>query len=97
MVKHQLNEYCQQLNVNGFYIGFKMISNSFNCGSAEQIREIKYVVNQKYANVCHDPIVVVNPHSVATVLYKVDANMFNAYPVDSVKNFKKFFYPLRFG
>ena len=96
MVKQALDEVCQQLNNNGFYVGFK-IRDSFNSCSAEQIHEIQYVVNQKYASICHDPIAIVNPNSIATVLYKVDANVFNAYPIDSVKSFEKFFNSSRFS
>lgn len=93
-IEDRLSQICQKINDSGFYVGFylkKALGTRPNV--AKKIIE-EEVYSKKYNNFLHSPFEAINPHLETTVLYKVDARLFKAFPIHwDRKAFERFFTP----
>lgn len=93
-IEDRLGQICQKINDNGFYVGFYS-QEDFAHSPSETKKNIEEEVSfKKYNNFLHSPFEAVNPHLETTVLYKVDASLFKAFPIHwDKKEFERFFVP----
>ena len=93
-IEDRLGQICQHINDNGFYVGFYS-QEDFSNRSSDIKKNIEDEVSfKKYNNFLHSPFEAVNPRLETTVLYKVDARLFKAFPIHwDKKAFERFFAP----
>ena len=93
-IKDRLSQICQKINDDGFYVGFYSQEDFANRSSEAKKTIEKEVSFKKYNNFLHSPFEAVNPRLETTVLYKVDARLFKAFPIHwDKKAFERFFAP----
>lgn len=93
-IEDRLSQICQQINDSGFYVGF-YLKEAFRARPNAVKKIIEDEVSfKKYNNFLHSPFEAMNPHLETTVLYKVDARLFKAFPIHwDCKAFERFFMP----
>ena len=93
-IEDRLGQICQKINDDGFYVGFYS-QEDFAIRPSEAKKNIEEEVSfKKYNTFLHSPFEAINPHLETTVLYKVDAKLFKAFPIHwDKKAFERFFVP----
>lgn len=93
-IEDRLGQICQKINDDGFYVGFHSQEDFVNRPSDTKKNIEEEVSFKKYNTFLHSPFEAVNPHLETTVLYKVDAKLFKAFPIHwDKKAFERFFMP----
>ena len=92
-IEDRLENVCQKINSTGFYVSLYAQNDFKDIANASEA--IQHEVWFKgYDKFMHSPFEAVNPHKDIVVLYKVDAGLFNAFPVHCNANaLQKFFMP----
>ena len=93
-IEDRLGQICQKINDDGFYVGFYSQEDFVNRPSETKKNIEEEVSFKKYNTFLHSPFEAVNPRLETTVLYKVDAKLFKAFPIHwDKKAFERFFMP----
>lgn len=93
-IEDRLGQICQKINNDGFYVGFYSQEDFANRPSDIKKTIEDEVSFKKYNAFLHSPFEAVNPHLETTILYKVDARLFKAFPIHwDKKAFERFFMP----
>ena len=93
-IEDRLGQICQKINDDGFYVGFYSQEDFVNRPSETKNNIEEEVSFKKYNTFLHSPFEAVNPRLETTVLYKVDAKLFKAFPIHwDKKAFERFFVP----
>ena len=93
-IEDRLGQICQKINDDGFYVGFYSQEDFVNRPSETKNNIEEEVSFKKYNTFLHSPFEAINPHLETTVLYKVDAKLFKAFPIHwDKKAFERFFVP----
>ena len=91
-IEDRLGQICQKINDDGFYVGFYSQEDFVNRPSETKKNIEEEVSFKKYNTFLHSPFEAVNPRLETTVLYKVDAKLFKAFPIHwDKKAFERFF------